>query len=120
MRRTSRPRSRIPDRSALHKYDRLLTVTADWRGSDRNSSHEHITHIGNTNGKWRLTRESAIARIDAKTDTFYMVDRGSGKRVYIGVMREAGKVPYLRTHADGKWNDNLLAQAECGSDCKIV
>ncbi|MFH1872777.1 MAG: hypothetical protein ABIK82_16350 [Pseudomonadota bacterium] len=26
----------------------------------------------------------------------------------------------MRTHADGKWNDNLLAQAECGSDCRIV
>jgi hypothetical protein len=24
-----------------------------------------------------------------------------------------GKSPYLRTHADGKWNDNLLALTEC-------
>ncbi|WP_407281132.1 DUF3892 domain-containing protein [Aromatoleum evansii] len=28
--------------------------------------------------------------------------------------------PYLRTHADGKWNNNLLAQAECAFDCMIV
>jgi hypothetical protein len=30
------------------------------------------------------------------------------------------KAPYLRTHADGKFNDNLLAQDECGSACKLV
>lgn len=85
---------------------------------NRNSQHEHITHIGNTNGKWRLTRESAISRIEAKTDSFYTVDRTTGKKVYIGVFKEPGKAPYLRT--DGNWNNNLLAQAECGADCKIV
>jgi hypothetical protein len=35
-------------------------------------------------------------------------------------VRESGKHPYLRTHADGKYNDNLLAQAECDSTCRIV
>lgn len=87
---------------------------------NRTSQHEHITHIGNTNGQWRLTRESAISRIDGKTDTFYTIDRTTGKRAYVGVIRETGKAPYLRTHADGKWNDNLLAQAEYGADCKII
>lgn len=87
---------------------------------NRNGAHEHITHIGNTATKWRLTRESAISRIEAKSDAFYTVDKVTGKRAYIGVVRESGKAPYLRTHADGKWNDNLLAQNECGSDCKIV
>lgn len=87
---------------------------------NRTSQHEHITHIGNTNGQWRLTRESAISRIDAKTDAFYTIDRTTGKRAYVGVVRETGKAPFLRTYADGKWNDNLLAQAECGADCKII
>lgn len=87
---------------------------------NRNSSHEHITHIGHTSNKWRLTRESAISRIESKAEAFYTVDRSTGKRIFIGVVREAGKAPYLRTHADGKWNDNLLAQGECGSDCKIA
>jgi hypothetical protein len=31
-----------------------------------------------------------------------------------------GTQPYLRTHADGKWNDNLLAQRECDGTCKLV
>jgi hypothetical protein len=56
---------------------------------DRESRHEHITHIGNSNNGWQLTRE-------------------------------AGKAPFLRTYADGKWNDNLLAQRECGASCKLV
>lgn len=87
---------------------------------NRQSAHEHITHIGHTVNKWRLTREAAIQRIESKSEAFYTVDRQTGKRAYIGVVREAGKAPYLRTHADGKWNDNLLAQAECGADCKIL
>ena len=87
---------------------------------NRSSSHEHITHIGNIAGNWRLTREDAIRRIDSKESAFYTVDRSTGKKVYIGVVREAGRSPYLRTYADNKWNDNLLALAECGSNCKII
>jgi hypothetical protein len=87
---------------------------------NRFSTHEHITHIGNIAGRWKITRESAIQRIDAKADSFYTVDATTGKRAEIGVVREAGKLPYLRTHADGKWNDNLLALAECDGNCALV
>lgn len=91
---------------------------------DRMSSHEHITHIGNlTNSavdRWRLTREEAIRRIDAKTAGFHTNDRSTGRAMYVGVVREEGKNPYLRTHADGKWNDNLLAQPECDGTCPII
>lgn len=87
---------------------------------NRNGTHEHITHIGSSTNAWRLAREAAIARIDAKSEAYYTVDKTTGKRVYIGVVRELGKAPYLRTHADGKWNDNLLAQGECGANCKII
>jgi hypothetical protein len=80
---------------------------------DRMNRHEHITHIGNSVAGWRYTREQAILMIDTKMHTFYTVDRSTGKRAEVGVVREAGKDPYLRTRADGKWNDNLLALAEC-------
>lgn len=86
----------------------------------RQSSHEHITHIGNNNADWRMTREEAIRRIDSKQDAFYTVDRTTMKKVYIGVVRETGRVPFLRTHADGKWNDNLLALPECNISAKLV
>jgi hypothetical protein len=84
------------------------------------SQHEHITHIGNAQGGWRITRELAIQKIDSKTDTFFTVDKQTGKRCDVGVVREHGKQPFLRTHADGKWNDNLLAQLECNGSCQVV
>jgi hypothetical protein len=87
---------------------------------NRSSPHEHITHIGYTGNKWRLTREAAITRIDSGAEAFYTVDKATGKRAYIGVVRQAGKAPYLRTHADGKWNDNLLAQPDCGAHCRLI
>jgi hypothetical protein len=39
--------------------------------------------------------------------------------VDIGVVCEAGTNPYLRTYADGDWN-NLLAQQQCGANCRVV
>jgi len=88
---------------------------------DRNSAHEHITHIGNSAGQWRITRELAIKKIDAKEEAFYTIDRSTGNKVYVGVVRGDGlKAPYLRTHADGKWKDNLLALDKCNSNCKLI
>lgn len=85
----------------------------------RFSSYEHIEYIGNIDGKWKISRDDAIRRIESWDEKFYTIDKISGQKVYIGVVREAGKVPYLRTYADNKWNDNLLALAECGNDCSI-
>ena len=87
---------------------------------NRESRHEHITHIGNVANEWRMERDKAVQIIDAKQHAFFTIDRTSGRKMYIGVVREAGKTPYLRTHADGKWNDNLLAQAECTGQCKLI
>jgi len=86
----------------------------------RQSPHEHITHIGNVAAKWRMARETAIQQIDGNVNQFYTVDKITGRKCYVGVVREAGKQPYLRTHADNRWNDNLLAQDECDGSCKIV
>jgi hypothetical protein len=58
-------------------------------------------------------REQVIASIEAGTNTFFVPDERSGKRADVGVVREAGKAPYLKTHADGYWNDNLLALNQC-------
>lgn len=76
------------------------------------SQHEHITHLGNP-PIWRWTREQVIASIDARQNTFYVQDPITGKRADVGVVREAGRAPYLRTHADGYWNDNLLSLVQC-------
>lgn len=76
---------------------------------DRNSKHEGITHLGGSGWKW--TRAEVIASIEAKSNTFFT--KVNGNRGDIGVVNGAtGK--YLRTYADGQWNDNLLSLPECG------
>lgn len=78
---------------------------------DRFSSHEHITHVGGRDWKW--TREKVIESIDNKTNTFHVID-AQGHRAEVGVVNPGnGRARYLRTYADGVWNDNLLALPEC-------
>lgn len=77
------------------------------------SPHEHITHLGNPANNWMWTREQVIKSIDEKTNTFYVLDPVSGNRANIGVVRVAGKIPHVRTYADGKWDNNLLSLDQC-------
>ena len=84
------------------------------RKPNRLSPHEHITHIGNPQAGWIITREEAIRQIDGKLNSFYVVDVHNPQRVaWVAVVREQGKLPYLRTHTDGYWNDNLLSLPQC-------
>lgn len=74
----------------------------------RNNTHEGITHLGGST--WRWTRQEVIDSIEAKTNSFHTHE--GGKRADIGVVNGPnGK--YVRTYADGQWNDNLLALPEC-------
>jgi hypothetical protein len=75
---------------------------------NRNSPHESITHLGGSN--WYWTRQQVITSIEAKTNTFYTMVGGT--RANVAVV-EGANGKYVRTHADGKWNDNLLALPEC-------
>jgi hypothetical protein len=54
-----------------------------------------------------------IASIEVKSNTFFVIDPNNGKRADIGVVRPAGRPAYVRTHADGDWNDNLLSLNQC-------
>ena len=76
----------------------------------RNNTHEGITHLGGTGGGgWKWTRQQVIDSIRNQSNTFYT--QVGGKRADIGIVE--GSNPYLRTYADGTWNDNLLALPEC-------
>ena len=77
------------------------------------SSHEHITHVGNPAAGWKWTREQVIASIDAGSNTFFVIDPLTGKRSNVGVVRPSGRAAYLQTHADGVWNNNLLSLRQC-------
>jgi len=80
---------------------------------NQGSTHEHITHLGNPVAQWHWTREKVITSIEEKSNTFYVLNPISGARADIGVVRESGKPPYLRTYADGQWNNNLLSLSQC-------
>jgi hypothetical protein len=76
----------------------------------RNNTHEGITHLGNPATPWKWTRQQVIDSINNGSNTFYT--QVNGKRANIAVV-DGQNGQYLRTHADGQWNDNLLALAEC-------
>lgn len=85
------------------------------------SPHEHITFIGNDTGNWKISVAKAVTCLEAANgDRFYTLDKQTGRHIEIGVVRQQGKVPYVRTRADGKWNDNLLAQKECPATCRVI
>jgi Protein of unknown function (DUF3892) len=87
---------------------------------DQRGAHEDITHIGNLENKWRMTVPGAIYQIEKKISKFYTLDKASGTRSYLEIVRVLGKPPYLKAHAHAKWNDNLLAQSECDDGCLII
>ena len=74
----------------------------------RNDTHEGITHLGGTDWKW--TRQEVINSIEAGTNTFFT--KVDGKRADVAV-RNGAHGKYVQTHADGQWNNNLLALREC-------
>jgi len=83
------------------------------RKKDRMSSHEHITHAGNIiTSNWIWTREDIIKSIEQETNTFYVQE--NSRRSEVGVVYPNDeRAPFLRTYADGYWNDNLLSLPNC-------
>jgi len=96
--------------------DYLITCI---RKPNRNSTHEHITHLGNAQQGWMMTRDQVIYRIDHGGDRFYTV-APNATPVFIYVVKPAGRHPYVQTYADGQWTDNLLAQPECPANCPVI
>lgn len=79
--------------------------------SASNGGYEHITHVGSPQFTGNWTVAAVITSIDNQTNTFYVMS--GGKRADVGVVRPAGQKPYIRTYADGYYNDNLLALPNC-------
>lgn len=73
------------------------------------TQHEHIASVKwedvDTHNTGESTRETMVDWIKNKKGKAYVKD-GSSK-VAVGVVEATP--PYLRTHADGKWTNNLLA-----------
>ena len=74
----------------------------------RDDPHEGITHLGGAS--WRWTRQQVIDSITVGSNTFFT--NVGGRRATVAV-RHGVHGDYLQTHADGQWNNNLLALDEC-------
>lgn len=74
----------------------------------RQDPYHGITHLGGEG--WHWPRHQVIASIEAKTNTFFTLV--GGNRATLGVV-DGPNGKYVRTYADSKWNDNLLALPEC-------
>jgi len=74
----------------------------------RNNPYEGITHLGGSG--WRWTHQQVVDSIINETNTFYT--QTGPRRSEIGIVN-GPTGPYLRTYANGQWNDNLLALPEC-------
>lgn len=76
------------------------------------TSHEHITHLWwvdpSKNQPGDNTRAQIVNWIDNEKGHAYVQD-AYGNRVTVGVVTPQRGEKYLRTHADGKWTDNLLS-----------
>ena len=76
------------------------------------TSHEHIVRLWWTNpanGKTGdNTRADLVDWIENENGKAYVED-AAGNRADVGVVKPAHGAKYLRTHADGKWTNNLLA-----------
>ena len=82
---------------------------------DRNSRHEHITHVGGPNpdgsGRWKDTVPNVVRFIENQTHRFYTKEDNAS--AWVGVRTSAAGNKFLQTYADGVWKDNLLALPEC-------
>lgn len=74
------------------------------------SQHEHIASLRWTQdgaGSGESTRAQLVTYIEDQSGSVYVSDGTT--RVAVAVVTPASGPKYLRTHADGKWSDNLLA-----------
>ncbi|WP_333010463.1 DUF3892 domain-containing protein [Kluyvera sichuanensis] len=91
---------------------RLTCITL----SDSDATHEHITHVGSPQftpqgSKWTVA--DVVRAIENKQHTFYVTD-SYGKRADVGVVDPGGgRRKFIRTYADGRWNNNLLSLPKC-------
>ena len=77
------------------------------------TEHEHITNLWWTDPATNQVGDNAksaiVNWIDNENGTAYVQQPGTA-RAYVGTVDPGnGRAKYLRTHADGAWNNNLLS-----------
>lgn len=81
------------------------------RMSPGGTQNQHITDVRWRNPTTSATGESTKAGmvdfIDVQKGSAYVL--GAQSRSEVGTVHEQGQTPYLRTYANGQWDDNLLS-----------
>lgn len=82
-------------------------------GGNHYNPHESIEYLGWIEGGTtkRTTLAGMVAWLE-KGNQAYTEDR-YGNKAWLSVRTSANGNKYVQTHADGKWNNNLLALNEC-------
>lgn len=95
-----------------------LTCISKAAGNHENP-HEGITNLGwineHNNVTGYNTRAEVVAFVELNGDkSAYVKDDLTGRVAYVGVVVPPyPRQKFLRTHADGYYNDNLLSLDEC-------
>jgi len=90
-------------------------VTCIVKRGDHYNPHERIEAIGQQ-GSWMMSEDSAIQRIESRSDSFFVSVQSRSAEVEVAVHR--GR-KYLKTHLDNYAPNNLLNLPEC-KGCKTI
>jgi hypothetical protein len=89
----------------------MIEITA--RHMEGGNSNEHVAEVrykGSDGTAKTATRQAMVDWLDKSKSNkaiVYSKDRRSSS--YVGVVHRKDASDYIRTHADGNWNDNLLS-----------
>ncbi|RIT49759.1 DUF3892 domain-containing protein [Mycobacteroides abscessus] len=94
-----------------------MTIEIVQRHMVGGQQHEHIDEVKyiNSDGETKRAKREAMVEWLDKSKANQAIVRSRVNRAdyaYVGVVRPSGKPAYIRTFADGKWTDNLLALPE--------
>lgn len=79
---------------------------------DRDSTHDRIQRVGGVGFNYSLAEACDLALNQGYQ--FYVHGQSLlAPEVNVYVVQPAGFAPFLQTHADGQWTNNLLALPEC-------
>lgn len=91
---------------------RVVCINKD--GGNHQNPYESISRLGWKSDAGKVETCTLAAMVDflEKGNKAYTQD-SNGNMAFLGVNVSAAGHKYVQTHADGKWNNNLLSLNEC-------